>query len=45
MASAAAGGGEDVNGGGNHDSSYHKGKNTNTTPDLKKMSTFERRML
>jgi hypothetical protein len=36
----AEGGGEDGNGGGDP-----KGKNTNTTPDPKKMSTLERGML
>jgi hypothetical protein len=30
-----AGGGDDGNGGGDHDSSYHKGKNTAASPDLK----------
>jgi hypothetical protein len=38
--STAAAGGEDGNGGGEP-----KGKNTNTTPDPKKMSTLERGML
>jgi hypothetical protein len=37
---AAGGGGQDGNGGGDP-----KGKNTNTTPGPKKMSTFERGML
>jgi hypothetical protein len=46
MASAATGGGKDGNGGDNHDSSHHKGKNTfETPPDPKKMSTFKRGML
>jgi hypothetical protein len=46
MVSAAAEGGEDGNGGGNRDSSHHKGKNTfETPPDPKKMSTFKRGML
>jgi hypothetical protein len=39
MSTAVAGGG-DGNGGGDL-----KGKTTNTTPDLKKMSTLERGML
>jgi hypothetical protein len=37
MSTVAAGGGGDSNGGGDP-----KGKNTNTTPDPKKMSTLER---
>jgi hypothetical protein len=40
MSTAATGGGEDGNGGGDL-----KGKNTNAAHDLKKMSTFERGML
>jgi hypothetical protein len=40
MSTADAEGGEDGNGGGDP-----KGKNTNTTPDPKKMSTLERGML
>ena len=40
MSTAAAGGGQDGNGGGDP-----KGKNTNTTPDPKKMTTFKRAML
>jgi hypothetical protein len=40
MSTAAAEGGEDGNSGGDP-----KGKNTNTTPDPKKMSTLERGML
>jgi hypothetical protein len=40
MSTAAAGGGDDGNGGGDP-----KGKNTNTAPDPKKMTTFERGML
>jgi hypothetical protein len=40
MSTAAAGGGEDGNGGGDP-----KGKNTNTAPDPKKMTTFKRGIL
>jgi hypothetical protein len=40
MSTTAAGGEEDGNGGGDP-----KGKNTNTTLDLKEMSTLERGML
>jgi hypothetical protein len=36
MSIAATGGGDDGNGGGDHDSSYRKGKNTAASPDLKK---------
>jgi hypothetical protein len=45
MAFSAEGGGEDGNGGGNRDSSHHRGKTFETPPDPKKMSTFERGML
>jgi hypothetical protein len=45
MSAAIVGGGEDGHGGGDRDSSHHKGKNTNAAPELKKMSTFERAML
>jgi hypothetical protein len=45
MATLAAGGGENGNGGGDRDPSHHKGKNTNAALDLKKMSMLERGML
>jgi hypothetical protein len=45
MTTAAAGGGEDGNGGGDHDSSHYKRKNTNASPDPKKMSMLGRGML
>jgi hypothetical protein len=45
MSTAAVGGGEDGYGGGDRDCSHHKGKNTNATPDPKKMSTLGTDML
>jgi hypothetical protein len=40
MSIAVAGGGEDGNAGGDHDSSNYKVNNTNAAPDPKKMGTL-----